>query len=982
MDLGKYHIFEEIGHGGFGTVYRANDTTLDRIVALKVLHEQYLSDQKFIESFKREARMMARVSHPNVVQLFEVGDLNGQIYIAMQYFDAGNLDQKIQAGGPLPLKDAIRMLSQTARGLEAGHKIGLVHRDVKPANILYNREGYIAISDFSVAKSIQQSSPETTNSFNQFAGTPYYIPPELWKSEGNPSPAADVYSLACVFYEALTGEILFTGNTYEHVLTRHVLEAPVFSKALPECLVDTLNIALAKNPSDRYQTMNDFLAAVRGALEGQARTPARSETSSEQTSVIEDLPKPLASGEITFEELVRRSQHKTTSQSPVTKPAPVLPVIPTAQPQTQQQPEEAKAKPQILADATTELTASPSDVTIAESNLEGEVVVEPISEMPQEARSVTPAEDRYAQALKQREGSLAHNEATSRFDQSKDKTAKKEPAKKPLLLLLLALGGIAVIAFAFLLFSGRIGNLFGGKPSATPPEAVVVVEPPVVEGPTEAPPEAPIVVETPMVEQAAEAQIETPTPFAYIEGTTLRIWADEQRAPVLTELGTEFQAKYNVEVVVENISGIRDQFLVAAPAGEGPDIIVIAHDQLPTLITSGLVAEINLGAKAAEFDPETLKAFSYSGKQYGMPYARENLGFFYNADLVTEVPTTWQVVYALSKELMDAGKVQYGIVLAGSSYDAYPWMTSQGGYIFGQDANGNYVPSDLGVGGEGMIKFGEMALQWKNDGVLSENLDNTTAKSMFLNGDVAFIMNGPWEINNLKTSGLNFGIAKFPDGGYPFLHVQGFAVNSLSENILLAQTFLTEFVATEDAMLALYNADPRGSAYLPAAAKIDDPFLNAIAKAGEGAKPMPGIPEMGAVWFDWGNALTFIFNGEKTPEQAYTDAAANIQLAIASKGMVNLPGSWQAAAGYCDSDWDPKCPATALSLGVDGLYTGIFTIPAGDYELKVAHDGGWAINYGVDGIADGDNIRFSIDREVIVKFVYDPKTHFLDLQAP
>ncbi len=145
--------------------------------------------------------------------------------------------------------------------------------------------------------------------------------------------------------------------------------------------------------------------------------------------------------------------------------------------------------------------------------------------------------------------------------------------------------------------------------------------------------------------------VETEAPVA-----TLRIWADEQRAPVLSELGAEFQAEYGVEVVVENISGIRDQFLVAAPAGEGPDIIVLAHDQLPALTASGLIAELDLGAKAAEFDPESLKAFTYEGKLYGMPYARENLGFFYNADLVTEVPTTWQGVYDLSRTLIDEGK--------------------------------------------------------------------------------------------------------------------------------------------------------------------------------------------------------------------------------------------------------------------------------------------------------------------------------------
>ena len=415
---------------------------------------------------------------------------------------------------------------------------------------------------------------------------------------------------------------------------------------------------------------------------------------------------------------------------------------------------------------------------------------------------------------------------------------------------------------------------------------------------------------------------------------TLRIWADEQRAPVLTELGAQFKAEYNVDVVVENISGIRDQFTVAAPAGEGPDIIVIAHDQMPALVASGLAAEIDLGAKKADFLESSIKAFTYAGKLYGMPYAQENLGFFYNTELVPTPPTTWQEVYDISKQLIADGKVEYGIVLGGTSYDAYPWMTSQGGYIFGVDANGDYNPADIGVGGEGMIKFGEMALQWVKDGVLSNNTDNTTAKSMFKDGNVAFFMNGPWEIKNLREAGTPFAITKFPDGGTPFLGVQGFVVNAFSENILLAQSFLTEFVATEDAMLKFYEADPRGPAYKPALAKVDDADLLAIAAAGEGALPMPAIPEMGAVWSDWGNALTFIFNGEKTPEQAYTDAANNIRIAIASKGMVNVPGSFQSLVG-CASDWMPYCAQTALVKGDDGKYTGTFLIPAATTNVKL-----------------------------------------------
>ena len=367
MQLGKFEILEEVGHGGFGTVYRANDTTLDRIVALKVLHDQYNSDQKFIESFKREAKFMARITHPNVVQILEVGDLDGQIYIAMQYFDGGSLEQKITAGGPLPLKDAIRMLNQVARGLEAGHKIGLIHRDIKPANILYNQDGFIAISDFGVAKSIKQGSVETTSSFNQFAGSPYYIPPELWQSKGNLSPAADVYSLACVFYEALTGEILFLGNTYEHVLTRHVLEAPVFSKSLPENLVDLLSVALAKNPSDRYQTMNDFLMATRAALESKKTRTEKTESPG-KADVINELPKPLAPGEITFDQLVRRSQGQTPPQRQTVKPVeqkpPVIPPIESRQPAAdlQQKPIEPTLPAKEIAQPTVEVPPKPRSV--------------------------------------------------------------------------------------------------------------------------------------------------------------------------------------------------------------------------------------------------------------------------------------------------------------------------------------------------------------------------------------------------------------------------------------------------------------------------------------------------------------------------------------------------------------------------------------------------------------------------------------------
>jgi len=491
------------------------------------------------------------------------------------------------------------------------------------------------------------------------------------------------------------------------------------------------------------------------------------------------------------------------------------------------------------------------------------------------------------------------------------------------------------------------------------------------------------VVEETQPPATEEVVTEEPTEEVVEPVATLRIWADEQRAPVLNELAADFLAEYNVELVVENISGIRDQFLVAAPAGEGPDIIVVAHDQAAAIVASGLAAPVDLGDKAADFTPEALKAFTYEGQLYGMPYATENLGFFYNTDLVETVPTTWQELYDISQQLIDDGLVEYGIALAGTSYDAYPWMTSQGGYIFGLDANGDYNPQDVGVGGEGMIAFGEMAKQWAEAGILSDNTDNTTAKSLFLNGQIPFFMNGPWELTNLREAGTPFSIAKFPDGGVPFLGVQGFMINAFSENVLLAEAFLTEYVATEETMLKFVESDPRVPAYVPALEQMTDPDLALIGEAGVGAQPMPAIPEMGKVWGDWGNALTFILNGEKTPEEAYIFAQEAIVAAIASDttGMVNVPGSWQVMVDP-ECDWNPACATTALTMGDDGMYTGTFTIPAGDYEVKVAMDGGWDTNYGVDGVAGGDNYMFTVAADGDVTFIFDPETHLLEIVLP
>ena len=188
-----------------------------------------------------------------------------------------------------------------------------------------------------------------------------------------------------------------------------------------------------------------------------------------------------------------------------------------------------------------------------------------------------------------------------------------------------------------------------------------------------APTTAPVATEPPATTAATEAATAAPTEAAAAEPAgTLTIWADDTRAPILQDLADEVMAAYNVELKVELKSSIRDDFQVAAPLGEGPDIIVIAHDQAGTLVSNGLLAPVDLGDKKADFAPKALEACTFDAVLYCMPYATENLAFFYNTDLVQTPPTTWDEVVSMGQELKDAGKVDYIMAVTGSTYDIYP----------------------------------------------------------------------------------------------------------------------------------------------------------------------------------------------------------------------------------------------------------------------------------------------------------------------
>lgn len=391
-------------------------------------------------------------------------------------------------------------------------------------------------------------------------------------------------------------------------------------------------------------------------------------------------------------------------------------------------------------------------------------------------------------------------------------------------------------------------------------------------------------VEEEVAEEATEEEAtEEETEMVEAPEGGLLIWADEQRAPLLESLGADFEAEYGVPIAVQQLGfgDIRDQFKLAAPAGEGPDIIVGAHDWLGELVINGLLSPIDLGAKADEFTEPAIRAFTYEGELYGMPATTENVALIYNPDLVAEAPATWDDVIAACEALGDE-VVQCFSHIQGDPYHFYPVQTSFGGGVFGVDAEGSYDPTQVIVDNEGSIEAAQLLQTMTEAGYVGPDVDWETAHTLFEAGDSAFIITGPWAIERLDESGVNYEIAAIPGGGQPFLGSQGFMVSAFSEESLLAQTFLSEFVATEEVMGQIAEARNSASAFQPVLDQQieESDVIAGFAAAGAEANPMPAIPEMASVWSAWGDAITLILQGQEDAQPAFENAAEQIRTAI------------------------------------------------------------------------------------------------------
>jgi serine/threonine-protein kinase len=272
---GRYELGRQLGAGGMARVYLGHDRLLDREVAVKVLSEPYASDPNFVERFRREASAAAGLNHPNIVAVYDRGEADGSYYIVMEFLAGPDLKQVIRSRAPLPPTEAIDAAQQILAALGAAHRRDVVHRDVKPQNVLVAEDGHLKVTDFGIARAGAESDMTEAGSV---IGTAQYLSPEQARGD-EVTAASDTYAVGIVLYEMLTGRVPFDGGPPVAVAMKQISDEPVSPRivepTVPPELEAVVLRALAKRPSERYRTaeeMSRALAEARGAIDGTGGT--------------------------------------------------------------------------------------------------------------------------------------------------------------------------------------------------------------------------------------------------------------------------------------------------------------------------------------------------------------------------------------------------------------------------------------------------------------------------------------------------------------------------------------------------------------------------------------------------------------------------------------------------------------------------------------------------------------------------------------
>ena len=368
---------------------------------------------------------------------------------------------------------------------------------------------------------------------------------------------------------------------------------------------------------------------------------------------------------------------------------------------------------------------------------------------------------------------------------------------------------------------------------------------------------------------------------------TLTIWADDTRFSQVGTFAEDFTTNTGVKVnVVQKSEADMDtEFTTQVPTGNGPDLIVMAHDKLGALVANGVVAPVDLGEAKSNFADVAVKAVTYNGQTYGVPYAVESVALVRNNALTRDTPTTYDDMIASGKT---AG-VEYPFIIQmgdkGDPYHFYGFQTSFGAPVFNTNADGEYT-SELAMGASGGTDFATWLKAQGDAGVFSPSITADIAKQAFLDGKAAYTVTGPWNVAAFREAGMDVSVLSIPSAGsqaaQPFVGVQMFYQSAKSANPVAAKQFFN-YLATPEAQEEMQKLGGRASAMPAVAAKSDDQDIKDFAKVAESGALAPAIPAMDSVWNFWGQTEANIVSGTETPAEGWATMVTNINNAIASK---------------------------------------------------------------------------------------------------
>ncbi|MCB1587194.1 MAG: serine/threonine protein kinase, partial [Xanthomonadales bacterium] len=277
--FGHYEVTAELGRGGMGVVYKGFEPSLNRKVAIKCLAKHLLDDKDLVERFTREAKATAALNDPNVIQIYYIGEEEGQPFFAMEYIEGRSLDDLLKGGNTLSVSHAKNILKQACSGLEAAHKIGLVHRDIKPANMMITNDGILKIVDFGIART-REYGDKLTNT-GEFVGTPGYLSPEVCIGK-EVDARSDIFSLGIVFYEMLAGKVPFENDSplglMLEVVQSEIPDIRTLNNKVDKKTSYILNKMIAKSPDERYQSCSDIIRDLGNTIDNQDIKAIQSES--------------------------------------------------------------------------------------------------------------------------------------------------------------------------------------------------------------------------------------------------------------------------------------------------------------------------------------------------------------------------------------------------------------------------------------------------------------------------------------------------------------------------------------------------------------------------------------------------------------------------------------------------------------------------------------------------------------------------------